>query len=212
MIVTLTTWDKRIQNIPTVLNSIYDNTITPTKTVLNLSTVNFSNKILPTNIEDYIRENNIEIIWHTEDNKVWKKLLPTLQKYPNELVLSIDDDFIYPNYMIEDFLETYDKYNGNHPISGNDIYMDKIKYHCGCASLTNSKFYKGFYNVPKNIMEMGADDVYYTFAALKNGYTYKQSQNKYFYNLKPYNSIYKYSHCDNSINNTIKACKEYFEI
>jgi len=42
-----------------------------------------------------------------KDTKVWKKAVPCLMKYKNDLILEIDDDFIYPSNMIFDFYNQY---------------------------------------------------------------------------------------------------------
>lgn len=144
IVVSLTTWRGRITSLPLVLDSILRQTLQPYKIVVNLSKDEFpSPKLIPDNIRSYIKRNGIEINWVKEDTKVYKKIIPTLLKYRDDLVLSIDDDFIYPRNMIMDFYRKYMEYPDN-PISGNRITKFGMDCHCGCSSLVQYKFYNIF--------------------------------------------------------------------
>jgi hypothetical protein len=99
IIVSLTTWKKRIGNIPTVLNTILKQTMSPYKIVINLSSEEFSNKEkdIPEDVLKFIENNKtIEINWvEGENSRQWKKFVPTMLKYPNDWVICIDDDKLY---------------------------------------------------------------------------------------------------------------------
>ena len=79
IIVSLTTWSKRIGNIPVVLDTIFNQTVQPDLVVLNLA----HDEIIPEDVKHYINSHNIEIN-RVKDTKVYKKLIPTLKKYPND--------------------------------------------------------------------------------------------------------------------------------
>ena len=130
IIVSLTTWKPRIHNIPVVLESIYAQTIQPDKVVLNIA----FDEVIPENIQKYIDIHQIEVNY-VPDTKVYKKFLPTLLKYPRACVINIDDDCIYPETMLEDFMDLHAQYP-QYPISGNHLIHDGMQCHCGCASMT----------------------------------------------------------------------------
>ena len=107
----MTTWKKRIFNIPIVLRSILKQTKLPDKIVINLAKDEFANlDDIPSPVKEFIENHLIELNIVDENTKVYKKIIPTMLKYKNDLVLSIDDDFIYPPNMINDFYETYKLY------------------------------------------------------------------------------------------------------
>lgn len=115
IIISLTTYSRRFNNIPAVLDSIYGQTLLPDKVVLNLAI----DETIPETVQSYISDHHIEVN-RVPDTKVYKKLIPTLRKYPNDCIITIDDDFLYPENMIEDFMNIHEKYPHN-PISGNRI-------------------------------------------------------------------------------------------
>ncbi len=179
IIVSLTSHKPRLGNLPTILDTIYSQTIVPDKVVLNLA-VDVS---LPNAVADYLDEHHVEV-YRVPDTKVYKKLLHTLKRYPNDIVISIDDDFLYPSGMIEDFLSMHQRHP-NHPISGNRDVFYGMKCHCGCASLTMAKYFGEYlYQIDDEIIEnCPSDDMVYTFFATKAGFPYLQTDNEYYLNM-----------------------------
>lgn len=206
-IISLTTWKPRICNLPIVLDTIYNQTVQPDKIVLNIA----YNEVIPTEITTYIEKHNIEVNY-VEDTKVYKKLIPTLKKYPNDCIINIDDDCIYPNYMIEDFLETHKKYP-NHPISGNRVVLYGMQCHCGCASLTKADYFGEWLDVIDNniINNCKSSDIVMTFFANKNNNPYIRTKALYFTNLTQQAlSSEPYSVSVENINSTIKYLTKRF--
>lgn len=185
IIVSMTTWKDRIQNIPKVLNSILQQTVKPNQIVVNLSKDEFKSiDELPKEVYEFVCKNNIEINLVDGNTKVYKKIIPTMLIHKNDLVLSIDDDFIYPNTMIADFYKAY-KQTPNQPISGNRISKFNLNCHCGCASLVQYKFYNIYIeNYLKYYQHCPSSDIFFTITAYKNGYTYARTSNIYFNNME----------------------------
>ena len=205
VIVSMTTWKKRIQNIPIVLKSILSQTQQPDKIVVNLAKDEFNNESgIQSDVLKFMKDNNIEINWVDEDTKVYKKIIPTLLKYKNSLILSIDDDFIYPKNMIKDFYQIYKQYP-NSPISGNRIIKFNLNCHCGCASLVQYKFYNIFlHNYLEYYENCKSSDIVFTYIANINGYKYIRTNDIYFNNMEKIpedsNVGYSRSSSKNSIN------------
>ena len=183
IIVTLTTYSKRIGNIPTILETIFKQTVPPDFVVLNLA----YEEIVPDEVQNYINEHAIEVN-RVSDTKVFKKLIPTLKKYPNDVVISIDDDWLYPQGMIEDFLNLHRQYP-EFPISGNKEAFFNFQCHCGCASLTKAEYFGEYLDMIDEdvIRNCKSDDFVYTYFANKAGHPYIQTQGLYYENLEPYN-------------------------
>lgn len=191
IIVSLTTWEKRINNIPAVLETIYSQTLLPDIVVLNVS----EEMQIPDSIMDYIIKHKIELN-HVSYKTVYKKIIPTLFKYPDDCIINIDDDWLYPPTMIEDFWETHTIYPDN-PISGNREFIDGHTCHCGCASLTKSSFFENLNLIDANVMSnCHSDDIVYTFFAAKAGRAYLWTKKMYYTNLQAYNQTDPYTNAD----------------
>lgn len=188
IIVSLTTWNERINNIPTVLNTILEQSVKPDHIVLNLA----YEEIIPNNIQSYLDKNHVEV-FRTPDTKVYKKLIPTLRRYPNDIVISIDDDWLYPKGMIADFLEIHHTHPDN-PISGNRLVYHEMICHCGCASLTKAEYFQPYLDVINNVIPFcPCDDIVYTYFANKAGHPYIVTHDEYFTNMTPFNEGKGYS-------------------
>ena len=200
-IVTLTTYSKRINNIPAVLDSIFMQTMSPDFVVLNLA----HDENIPDNIQNYIDEHPVEIN-RVPDTKVYKKLIPTLHKYPNDCIITIDDDFIYPKGMIEDFMIIHEKYPHN-PISGNRIVFFGRQCHCGCASLVKREFFGDYFDLIDDevIKNCPSDDIVYTYFTNKAGFSYIRTKDEYFKNMKSYNEGKGYTESEDGFEGVAKS-------
>ncbi len=112
IIVSLTSWPKRIQSVHTVIQSILNNTEKPYKIIINLSINEFPDKLnsIPEELKNMTAKNVIMINWLTNNSFVWKKSLPAIVKYPESYIICIDDDFIYPQDFISTFKNMHNKY------------------------------------------------------------------------------------------------------
>ena len=189
IIVTLTTWSKRIGNIPTVLDTIYAQTRKPDLVVLNLA----YDEVVPDEVQSYLNEHSVEVN-RMPDTKVYKKLIPTLKKYPNDCIIPIDDDWLYPEGMIEEFMEMHKRFPNN-PISGNREVACGIQCHCGCASLTKAEYFGQYLDMIDDdvIANCASDDMVYSYLSTLAGHPYYRTINSYFMNMEPYGAEEGYS-------------------
>jgi len=188
VIISMTTWSKRICNVPIVIESILKNSLKPDIIVLNLSEEEFPQKELelPEYITELVRNKTIEIIWTPGDLKAFKKFIPTLKKYPNDVILAIDDDFIYPKDFIETFIEEH-KHSPDTPLSGNFFKVNGVNGHCGCASLVKAEYYGPFIDtlIDNKVLELRMDDIFYVFCAAMNNVHYKYVGKLFYTNMRP---------------------------
>ena len=189
LIVSLTTWKPRIGNIPAVLDSIYAQTLPPDKVVLNLA----FDEPIPSEVQQYIDAHGVEVN-RVADTKVYKKLIPTLKKYPEACVVAIDDDWIYPSGMLEELMDIHRKHPW-HPISGNRVHAFKTDFHCGCASLTKRVFFGKYLDrIDHEVMrDCQSDDTVYTYFQKKNGFRYIHSRSLFYENMEPFNAAEPFS-------------------
>lgn len=182
IIVSLTTYSKRIGNIPVVLDTIFAQTVPPDLVVLNLA----YDEVIPEYVIKYIESHSIEVN-RVPDTKVYKKLIPTLKKFPQDSIISIDDDFLYPSNMIEDFLHIHKLYPNN-PISGNDVVQYGMQCHCGCASLMKYCFLGNEIDyIDDEVMKhCPSDDLVYTYFSNRNNHPYIRTEKLYYNNMQSY--------------------------
>ena len=95
LIVSLTTYSKRINNIKYTLYSLFNQTITPEKIILNVS----PEITLPKNLSKFI-ELGLEI-HRCNDIGSYTKLIPTLKRFPDKTIVTADDDIYYPPSWLE---------------------------------------------------------------------------------------------------------------
>ena len=189
IIVTLTTWNKRIGNIPAVLETIFNQTLPPDLVVLNIA----FDETIPLHVQKYIDSRPIEV-FRVADTKAYKKILPTLKRYPNDCIINIDDDWIYPLGMIEDFINVHTKHP-DFPISGNRVIIDGRQCHCGCASLLKASYFENNLDLIDDgvIKNCPSSDIVFTYFANKSKHPYIRTNNEYFINMKPYNDTDGYT-------------------
>lgn len=111
IIVSLTTFPKRIYTVITAIESIMCQTVKADKIVLWLAKENFpqGERTLPERLLQ-LKERGLEILWCDIDYRSYKKIIPTLSEFPNDIIITIDDDLIYDEQLIE---RLYDSYKSN---------------------------------------------------------------------------------------------------
>jgi hypothetical protein len=110
IIVSLTSFPARIDVLHLALRSVFNQTEKPQKIVLWLGVEQFpqGEHELPNSILE-LKPLGLEIKF-CEDIKAHKKYFFAFQQYPNNMIVTIDDDIIYPVNMLETLLATHYKY------------------------------------------------------------------------------------------------------
>ena len=104
IIVSLTSYEKRIHDVAFAIESIMQQSMKANRIILWLDN-SFKNKRLP---ESLIKQQKrgLEILYCT-DLGSYKKLIPTLERFPNDAIITIDDDAIYDYDLLERFILSY---------------------------------------------------------------------------------------------------------
>ena len=104
--VSLTSHGKRVNDFaPYAIFSILEQTLKPNRIILNIDSAYWSEAELPYVLVK-LSEAGLEINL-CEDMGPHTKFLPTLQKYPNDVIITIDDDIIYGKDTIEALWNEY---------------------------------------------------------------------------------------------------------
>ena len=120
VIASMTSWKKRITNVPKVIESIFSGEIVPNELIVNLSEEEFPNKESDLPKELLNIQYPVTINWTYKNTYAFKKLIPTLQKYweyKDRYIWCIDDDFIYNADCLLILLKNLEKYSENSMIS-----------------------------------------------------------------------------------------------
>ena len=94
VIVSLTSYGKRVtDSVPYAIFSIFTQSVLPNRIVLWLDNDNWNDNNLPYLLKR-IQKSGLEI-YYCDDIRSYKKLIPALRKFPNNPIITIDDDFYY---------------------------------------------------------------------------------------------------------------------
>lgn len=109
IIVSLTSYGRRInRTLPYTLYSLFRQTVMPSRIVLVLDS--FAQGTESKLLELY-KSKGLEIIYDNRDLRSYKKLIPTIEKYPDEIIITVDDDVYYRKHFIENMMKSYNEDN-----------------------------------------------------------------------------------------------------
>ena len=108
VIVSLTTFGDRIHNVHLAIESIMQGTVKPNKIVLWLSEDEFKGKTLPRTL--LLQQKRGLEIKYCKDVKSFNKLIPSLIKYPDACIITIDDDVMYEYDIVERLINAHKKH------------------------------------------------------------------------------------------------------
>lgn len=123
VIISLTTYGLRLQEVYITLESLLHQTLQPNKIVLSLSD-KYNNSFLLPEILKKQTDRGVELLF-CKDIRSYTKLLPVLYKYPNAIIITVDDDMIYPCDFVEKLVKSYKEDNSKvHFYYGHTISLD----------------------------------------------------------------------------------------
>lgn len=105
LIVSLTTFPSRINIVHKTISTLMNQTLKADEIVLWLAESQFPERQLPeslTRLCDY----GLTIKW-CDDIKSFKKLIPSLKEYPNDIIVTVDDDNYYDKKLLEHLYNEY---------------------------------------------------------------------------------------------------------
>jgi len=177
IVVSLTSWTKRINNVKKVVESIMNNTVQPDRVYLNLSQTEFSGTPLPKDLVDYFNSDKRLIInWVKGPNtKAMKKIFPILDYLQDEdIIIDADDDILFPKDLIESRIKDFEKYGRHYSISSNQRmsvgFNGKMKVVSATSLFQKKMFKKWRLFVTSEILATNNDDRTYLTLLWLNGY------------------------------------------
>lgn len=156
-IISLTSWKARINTVAKTLYSLIQQ-CPGFHIVLVLSEEEFPRKEdeLPENLKLFIENDLIEILWVYKNYKSFKKVLFTMEKYPEVPVISADDDCIYTHNYAQELYDNYMKYKMTCSRSPS--------FGTGIGVIFKPNLFDNFRKfLTKEIIETNHDDLFYRF-------------------------------------------------
>ena len=213
VIVSLTTYGNRINEVYLSIESIMQGTVKPNRIILWISE-EFCGKKLPITLQKQA-ERGLEIEY-CKDIRSYTKLIPALRTYPESVIITIDDDAIYDFDVVEKLVNSYQvnphhiHANRIHKITMNDDGTPKSYNNwvwcCNEYGISHLNFLTGVGGVlyPPHCFDSAvfdeevflnicktADDIWFYLMALKKGtfiqkvYTHSQNGEDYILNENP---------------------------
>ena len=110
LIISLTSFPERLYDIHFCLYSLLNQKLKPDHVILWLAKNQFPNGELDVPNEVIkLKDNGLEIKW-CDDLKSYKKLIPSLKMYPNDLIVTADDDLFYSENWLKQLYDEHIKY------------------------------------------------------------------------------------------------------
>lgn len=107
IIISLTSFPERIDEVPYTIYSLLNQSLKPCKVVLWLAIDEFPNKEkdLPEKLLN-LKNNGLSIGW-CNNLKSFKKLIPSLKEYPHNIIVTADDDIFYQKDWLKSLYDAY---------------------------------------------------------------------------------------------------------
>ena len=105
LIVSLTTFPARIDTVYKTITTLMQQTLKPDEIVLWLADSQFPDRKLPDNLTR-LEQFGLSIKW-CEDIRSFKKLIPSLIEYPDDIIVTVDDDNYYDPRLLEFLYNSY---------------------------------------------------------------------------------------------------------
>lgn len=108
VVVSFTSYGRRVSSVlPYTIASLLRQTYKPDVLLLWLDSDNWNDNNLPKALKK-LQQKGLTICY-CEDLRSYKKLIPTLELYPDALIITVDDDIYYKKNMVERLIMEYEK-------------------------------------------------------------------------------------------------------
>jgi hypothetical protein len=106
VVVSLTTYPGRINIVWKTLETLFRQSVRPSRIVLALSVDEFPGQVIPQVLDAYVAD-GLQIVFAEGNTRSYKKLLPALDLYPSNAIVTADDDILYPHRWLEKLVEAH---------------------------------------------------------------------------------------------------------
>lgn len=111
LIVSLTSFPEAIPYAVKAVKSILEGSLQPDKIVLYLDSDKFPSLLLPKELENLKKECPIfEVRFNPVDMRSYKKLIPALKDFPDDVIVTIDDDIHYYKDLLKKLVKVHKRF------------------------------------------------------------------------------------------------------
>ncbi len=111
IIISLTSFPTALPFAVQAIRSILDGSVLPDKMVLYLMTLQFPDGKIPSGLQDLVNQKSIfEVRFYDDNIRSYTKLIPALKDFPNDIIITVDDDVRYHKNMVKRLLSRHEKY------------------------------------------------------------------------------------------------------
>lgn len=108
VIVSLTSFPAAIPYAAQAVQSILNGSVLPDKVILYLTFSQFGEGGIPQELQKLANDNSrFEIRDYPRDIRSYRKLIPALNDFPNDIIVTVDDDVAYHKNMLRDLLRLH---------------------------------------------------------------------------------------------------------
>jgi len=104
VLVSITTFPARINTVWLSIESILRQDVLPERIVLVLAEEEFAGIPIPKRL---VADERVELLWVARNTRSYKKLVPTRRRYPEAVIVTADDDVMYPKTWLSGLLEAH---------------------------------------------------------------------------------------------------------
>lgn len=104
LIVSLTSFGRRLFDVPYTIQSIMRQTVKPNRIVLWIDQQDKNN--IPVQLKN-LQNRGLEIKLYSPDIRSYKKLIPALKEFPEDVIVTVDDDVFYECDLIERLVKAH---------------------------------------------------------------------------------------------------------
>lgn len=137
VVVSLTSYGRRVRDciVCYTVYSLLRQTLQPKRIILWLSQDEWTESTLPERVAQ-LKQYGVEIRF-CEDMRSYKKLLPALKLLPEEDIITVDDDILYPKSLIHHLVDTHLQYPNiiiaplmKRPLKRNNQLLPYTQWYC----------------------------------------------------------------------------------
>ena len=112
LFISLTSFPKRLSTISKTLETLFAQTVRCDRIVLWLTEEEFENKEsqIPAELKAYVKAGKLSIEWSDLNLRPHNKYYHSMHKYPDSIIVTVDDDLYYPEDLIEKLYLSYLEY------------------------------------------------------------------------------------------------------
>lgn len=170
IVISFTSYPPRINCVYQVVESLYRQTIPADEIVLYLSMDEFpdAEADLPERLIELIGRGGFRIEWKPGNLKSHKKYYYALQEYRDAVVITVDDDKVYAQTMIEDLIESYRRFPEAVSARNARIMLRRAETVESYCRWENRKYMEEYADIPRmDLCAIGVGGICYPPALVK---------------------------------------------